>query len=71
LGHLERFCGGRAMSMREDAIRLVEQLPEEFSWDDLMYEIYVRKAIEAGMADSKAGRTIPVEELRARFGLEP
>ena len=59
------------MSKKEDAIRLVEQLPEEFSWDDLMYEIYVRKAIEAGMADSVAGRTIPVEELRARFGLEP
>ncbi|HYR11025.1 MAG TPA: hypothetical protein VEQ60_24810 [Longimicrobium sp.] len=59
------------MSMKEDAIRLVEQLPEEFSWDDLMYEIYVRKVIEAGMADSMAGRTIPVEELRARFGLEP
>jgi predicted transcriptional regulator len=59
------------MSMKEEAIRLVEQLPEEFSWDDLMHEIYVRKAIEAGMADSEAGRTVPVEELRARFGLEP
>lgn len=59
------------MSMKEEAIRLVEKLPDEFSWDDLMYEIYVRKAIEAGMADSRAGRTIPVEELRARFGLEP
>jgi predicted transcriptional regulator len=59
------------MSMKEEAIRLVEKLPDEFSWDDLMYEIYVRKAIEAGIADSKAGRTIPVEELRARFGLEP
>lgn len=59
------------MSMKEEAIRLVEQLPDEFSWDDLMYEIYVRKAIEAGMADSRAGRTIPVEELRTRFGLEP
>ncbi|MBW3569638.1 MAG: hypothetical protein KY467_00905 [Gemmatimonadetes bacterium] len=59
------------MSMKEEAIRLVEQLPEEFSWDDLMYGIYVRKAVEAGMQDSKAGRTIPVEELRTRFGLEP
>jgi hypothetical protein len=59
------------MSMKEEAIRLVEKLPDEFSWDDLMYEIYVRKAVEAGMADSRAGRTIPVEELRARFGLEP
>jgi predicted transcriptional regulator len=59
------------MSMKEEAIRLVEQLPDEFSWDDLMQEIYVRKAIEGGMADSQAGRTVPVEELRARFGLEP
>jgi predicted transcriptional regulator len=59
------------VSMKEDAIRLVKQLPDEFSWDDLMEEIYVRKAIESGMADSVAGRTIPVEELRARFGLEP
>lgn len=59
------------MSIKEEAIRLVEELSEESSWDDLMYEIYVRKAIEAGVADSKAGRTIPVEEVRARFGLEP
>jgi hypothetical protein len=59
------------MSMKEDAIKLVEQLPEGFSWDDLMYEIYVRKAVESGMADSVAGRTTPVEELRARFGLRP
>ena len=59
------------MSIKEEAIRLVEELPDEFSWDDLMYEIYVRKAIESGIADSKAGRTVPVEELRARYGLEP
>jgi hypothetical protein len=59
------------VSIKEEAIRLVEELSEESSWDDLMYEIYVRKAIEAGIADSKAGRTIPVEEVRARFGLEP
>lgn len=59
------------MSIKAEAIRLVEDLPEESSWDDLMYGIYVRKAIEAGIADSKAGRTTPVEEIRARYGLEP
>jgi hypothetical protein len=32
---------------------------------------HVREAIEAGLADSIAGRTIPVEQLRARFGLDP
>lgn len=59
------------MSMREETIRLVDELPDDFSWDDLMRAIYVRQMIEAGVADGKAGRTIPVEELRARFGLEP
>jgi predicted transcriptional regulator len=34
-----------------------------------MYEIYVRLAVEAGLADSKAGRTTPVEEVRSKFGL--
>ncbi len=35
-----------------------------------MYEIYVRQAIESGFEDSKAGRTIDVEQVRAKFGLE-
>ena len=34
-----------------------------------MYEIYVRQAIEAGLADSDAGRTLDVKEVRVKFGL--
>lgn len=58
------------ISIKEEARRLVERLPDNFSWEDLMHEIYVRKAIEAGLADSEAERTTPVEDLRRRFGLE-
>jgi predicted transcriptional regulator len=56
--------------IKEEARRLIERLPEDFSWEDLMHEIYVRKAIESGLADSDAGRTVPVEDVRRRFGLE-
>jgi predicted transcriptional regulator len=55
--------------IRPDAQRLVEQLPESSSWDDLMHEIYVRQAIEAGLADADANRVLTVAEVRARFGL--
>jgi predicted transcriptional regulator len=55
--------------IRPDAQRLVEQLPESSSWDDLMHEIYVRQAIEAGLADAETNRVLTVEEVRARFGL--
>lgn len=56
--------------IKEEAHRLVEKLPDDASWDDLMYEIYVRQAIERGLADSDAGRSKPMEEVRARYGLQ-
>jgi hypothetical protein len=45
-------------------------MPDDSTWDDLMREIYVRQAIESGLADSLAGRTTSVETVRAGFGLE-
>jgi predicted transcriptional regulator len=56
-------------NVKQEAPRLVDNLPENATWDDLMYEIYVRQAIEAGLADSEAGRTLDVKEVRAKFGL--
>jgi len=56
-------------NIKQEAHRLIEQLPENATWDDLMYEIYVRQAIEAGLADREAGRTLDVQEVRAKFGL--
>ncbi len=56
-------------NVKQEAYHLVENLSENATWDDLMYEIYVRQAIEAGLEDSKAGRTIDIREVRAKFGL--
>lgn len=55
--------------IKEKAYRLLENLPEKATWDDLMYRIYVRQAIEAGIKDSDAGRTVDVREVRKKFGL--
>jgi predicted transcriptional regulator len=57
--------------VKDQARRLVEDLPDDASWDDLMYKIYVRQAIEAGLEDSAAGRTVDVKDVRAQFGLKP
>ena len=55
--------------MKNEARQIVERLSPTATWDDLMYQIYVRQAIESGMLDSEAGRTLDVHEVRARFGL--
>ena len=59
----------QAANVKEEARRLVDELPDGATWDDLMYKIYVRQAVDAGLVDSDAGRTIDVEEVRSRFGL--
>ena len=56
-------------TVKNEAKRLVEELPDDATWDDLMYRIYVRQSIEAGLRDSDAGRVVSVDEVRARFGL--
>ena len=60
-----------ATKVKEQARKMIEDLPDDASWDDLMYRIYVRQAIDAGLRDSDAGRTLDVKEVRARFGLQP
>jgi predicted transcriptional regulator len=54
---------------KEEAHRLIDHMPRNATWDDLMHEIYVREIIKRGLADSKAGRTKDVREVRAKYGL--
>jgi predicted transcriptional regulator len=58
-----------ATNIKEQARKLVEDLPEDSTWEDLMYKIYVREAVESGLADSEAGRVTDVEKIREEFGL--
>ncbi len=58
-----------AVIRKEDAHKLVDQLPANATWDDLMHEIYVREAIERGLEDSNAGQTKNVKEIRKKYGL--
>ncbi len=55
--------------VKAEARRIVDQLPESASWEDLIYQIYVRQSIEAGIKDADKGRVESVEGVRRSFGL--
>jgi hypothetical protein len=57
------------MMKKEEAHKLIDLLPVNATWEDLMHEIYVREAIEKGLSDSQSGRTKSVAEVRAKYGL--
>ncbi|MFH2047506.1 MAG: hypothetical protein ABIK92_20450 [Pseudomonadota bacterium] len=56
-------------NIKNAAYKILDKLPDKATWDDLMCQIYVRQAIEAGINDSDEGRTVDVNEVRKRFGL--
>lgn len=51
-------------AIKDQLLALAENLPARATWDDVLYEVYVRQSIEQGVADVAAGRTIPVEEVK-------
>lgn len=54
-------------AVKQQLTNLLSTLPEQATWDDVLYEIYVLQSIEAGLADIIAGHTIPAEEVRAHL----
>jgi len=38
-------------TIKQKAHQLLDKLPDSASWEDVMYRIYVRQAIEAGIKD--------------------
>ena len=61
--------GTETKDIKSAARQLVEGLPDDATWDDVMYRVYVRQAIDGGRQDVAEGRLVDVAEVRRRFGL--
>jgi len=52
---------------KEEVRKLLDQLPEDSSYEDIQYHIYVREKIQRGLEDVEAGRTLSQEEVEQRM----
>jgi predicted transcriptional regulator len=53
--------------VKEEAIKLIDGLPEETSWDDIIYQVYVRKKIEKGIEAAEHGRVVAHDDVKKQF----
>lgn len=53
-------------AVKEAAQRIVESLPEDATWDDLMYEFYVNKKVAAGKQAAEDGKVVSHEQARKK-----
>ena len=62
------FEGKSLMSTAKDeAIKIISKLPEEASWDEIMYKIYVTRKIEEGLKAADEGRTTSHDDVKEMF----
>ena len=60
--------------LAKQAVReLLDRMPDDCTLDDVLYHLYVVRAVESGQVDAAAGRTLPhqqvAEELRKKWQL--
>ena len=54
------------VNLKEEARRLIDKLPDNFTWDDLLDEIYVRKTVETVLKDSQQGKMTAAKKTSRR-----
>lgn len=55
------------MGLKQDVIRMIEELPDDVTLDDIMRELYFRMAVEHGLKSLDEGRWVSHEEVKERL----
>lgn len=53
----------RGGSAKQAVVDIVQDMPEDSSYDEILQELLMNRMIERGLADVEAGRTISDEEM--------
>jgi predicted transcriptional regulator len=52
---------------KQAAAQIINQVSDQASWDEIMYEFYVKQKIEKGLQAVEDGRTVSHEEAKRRL----
>jgi hypothetical protein len=55
------------MTVKERIVRLVNEQPDDSTYDEILRELAFARMVERGLEDSRQGRTISDGEMRKRI----
>lgn len=59
-----------AASIKPMAHAVVDRLPDDASWKDIMYEMSIVQDIEEAMAESEAGLSVTTDVVLQQFNIK-
>lgn len=51
----------------DEARKLIETIPETATWDDIMYQFYVKQKLRTALDAEEEGRVVSHEDVRKRL----
>ena len=54
-------------SVKEEMTRIIQEQPDDSSFDEILRELALARMIDRGLQDSEAGRTISGEEMKRQM----
>ena len=54
-------------SAKEQMAKIVQEQPDDSSYDEILRELAFARMVERGLADSQTGRTVSDEEMSRRI----
>ena len=58
---------GAVNPAREEVRRILEEVPDDASFEDIQYHIYVRQKVGKALVQVEAGQAVSDEQAEARF----
>ncbi|MCF6094750.1 hypothetical protein L1765_12340 [Microaerobacter geothermalis] len=55
------------MSVKNEVIKIIQEMPDNVTMEDILYKLYVRARIEEGIKELDEGKGIPHEEAMERI----
>ena len=52
-----------ASNTKQEALKLIERLPDDASLEDIMYELYFRQRVDRGLRELEESETVPHDEV--------
>jgi len=59
--------GAQMSSVKEEMTRIIQEQPDDSSFDEILRELALARMIDRGVKDSEAGRTISDDELKRQM----
>ena len=67
-GSPNKFGVSKNRTAKEQATKIIDQLPEDSSFDDIVTELKFNRMVKRGLADVEAGRVISDEDMAKKIG---